>query len=716
VIPPRVARRVARQPRGLVHRDDAGFTIEHRSRVELDLRGPGGAAVGERPGVDVDRHGLPRANAGGPPPLDTPVQPHPPLFDEPSGVRPPERHPGLAEQAVHGTVEAVALEGCRDVERRHDATRLRCARIVPGPAVRAQPVPARQRCATNETPQLDSDRHRCFNQSMHRRVVIGVAGLVTACALGACVTVDPIPPPQTRDGGRIGDDDIGTFDAGGGGTSDVIGTDAADAGGTDAGSADGGEDTGGSGDVISARAFAGASDESVTALTGLPGDRIAVALRLSDAIELDDGGATITPPTAGDVAIAVYDAATGEAVSRFAFGGDGVQIAHALAPTADGDVLVAGSSETSRRVILAPRGSDGPAIDAGARPWVARYAPDGQLRWGRVFDSPSTGDIVVRAWDVVETNDGGVVVAGHFRGTLDVGDDEPLQSDNNSADLFVVRLDAATGETDWSFTIGGGGNDGGEVDRGWPGGSGDVAVEVIGENLLVVGTFEQTVELSGTASTFEGSQLTSAGGRDVFVARYRADFGRLSEAVRFGGETNEALGAGAVDVIDDDLYVAARAAGPLQFGGAPVGDASTSLVIAAFDVALASKWAVTIGSDGGYDLAAALAAGDDDILVVGAFQGSLVPERGRVALHMRSSRDALDATDAFALRIGRNGVPDASWQLRAVGDAGVSLAAGAAVDDRGIAWIGGWLEGATERWTAEAGRDGWLVRLEPFGR
>ena len=544
-----------------------------------------------------------------------------------------------------------------------------------------------------------------------------VGTLMAVCALAGCATVDPVPPPQTRDGGRIGDGDIGTFDSGGGdGTSDAAGTDVADAGAIDDGGASDTTDDPGDGVVVDARAFAGASDESVTALAVVPGNRIAVALRLSDAVELDDGGATITPSAAGDVAIAVYDAATGEATSRFSFGGDGVQIAHALASTTDGDLLVAGSTGVSRRVVLATRGTEGPAIDAGVRPWVARYAPDGALRWGRVFDSPSSGDVVVRAWDVVETLDGGVIIAGHFRGTLDVGDDEPLQSDANSADLFVLRVDANTGDTDWSFAIGGRGNDGGEVDRDWPGGSGDVAIEIIGENLLVVGTFEQTVELSGTASTFEGSQLTSEGGRDVFVARYRADFGRLSEAVRFGGETNEAVGAGAVAVVDDDLYVAARAAGPLQFGGNRVGDASTSLVVAAFDVALATKWSVAIGSDGGYDLAAGLAASDDDILVVGAFQGSLVPERGPASLHMRSSRDALDATDAFALRIGRNGVPDGVWQLRAVGDAGVSLAAGAAIDEQGVAWIGGWLEGATERWTADDGRDGWLVRLDRFGR
>src|SRR4029079_15639953 len=66
-----------------------------------------------------------------------------------------------------------------------------------------------------------------------------------------------------------------------------------------------------------------------------------------------------------------------------------------------------------------------------------------------------------------------------------------------------------------------------------------------GDNLVVVGTFQNTVDFGGTS-------LTSAGSADIFVAKYSSS-GSLLWAKRFGGTGTEKCQGVALDGADNIL-------------------------------------------------------------------------------------------------------------------------------------------------------------------
>ena len=110
----------------------------------------------------------------------------------------------------------------------------------------------------------------------------------------------------------------------------------------------------------------------------------------------------------------------------------------------DGDVVVAGGFNGAAEI-------DGtPLVDAGSGDgFVARYAPDGALRWVKSIGGPSMDF----ARCVAVTPDGNLVVAGYFGGSVDFGGG-PLESNGPMQDVFVVGLDAQ-GEHRWSKAYGG---------------------------------------------------------------------------------------------------------------------------------------------------------------------------------------------------------------------------------------------------------------------
>ena len=121
-----------------------------------------------------------------------------------------------------------------------------------------------------------------------------------------------------------------------------------------------------------------------------------------------------------------------------------------------------------------------------------------QHQWSHRFGDSGT-DV---PWSVaVYTYNNDVFVAGSFVGSIDLGGGALTSA--GSSDIFVARFDR-DGDHIWSQRFGGTGAD---VSR---------AVVVEGfpiTDVIVTGSFEGTVN-------FGGSDLTSAGGSDVFTARF----------------------------------------------------------------------------------------------------------------------------------------------------------------------------------------------------
>jgi len=90
----------------------------------------------------------------------------------------------------------------------------------------------------------------------------------------------------------------------------------------------------------------------------------------------------------------------------------------------DDHILLVGDADT------APASSD---------IWVAKLDPDGVEQWSTTFDGPDMG------------NDGGRGVASDSAGNVAITGF--VRVDNNDIDIFVAKLDAATGATQWSEVV-----------------------------------------------------------------------------------------------------------------------------------------------------------------------------------------------------------------------------------------------------------------------
>ncbi|KAF0175877.1 MAG: peptidase domain protein [Limisphaerales bacterium] len=142
--------------------------------------------------------------------------------------------------------------------------------------------------------------------------------------------------------------------------------------------------------------------------------------------------------------------------------------------------------------------------------FVARFSPAGGVDWARQAGGALQDS--ARAVTVRGTN---VFLAGYFSGVATIGPDT-LSSVGNTFDAFLARLD-----TNGNFAFAqqaGGGDLGGDFGLG-------VAVDANGSALLV-GYFSGAGALGGTTAG-------SAGGEDIFVARFNAFAGDAAPTLGF---------------------------------------------------------------------------------------------------------------------------------------------------------------------------------------
>jgi len=295
--------------------------------------------------------------------------------------------------------------------------------------------------------------------------------------------------------------------------------------------------------------------------------------------------------------------------------------------------------------------------------FVARYGPDGSLAWAR----RAGGADASAGQGVAALPDGSALVTGCFKGVATFGPGEAGETVLEAAclevggeagmgDIFLARY-GPDGSLAWAKRAGG---------TDWDEGHG-VAVLADG-SALVTGCF-------GGAATFGAGEpretsLTSAGGSDIFIARFSPD-GRLAWARRAGGADDDD-GIAAAALGGNSVAVVGYFGGVATFG--PGGPDETRLASAgAHDIFVARygpdgalAWARRAGGaslDWGYGIAAFQ---DGSVAVTGFFAGSAAfgPGEPDETVLTASGPDAR-CNDAFVARYGSDGA--LAWARRAGG-------------------------------------------------
>ncbi|MBK7049172.1 MAG: hypothetical protein IPH48_22235 [bacterium] len=368
------------------------------------------------------------------------------------------------------------------------------------------------------------------------------------------------------------------------------------------------------------------------------------------------------------------------------FGDADTQMGYAIAVDAAGNMIVAGVFEG--------------AIDFGGGPltcvsdidvFIAKFGPDGAHLWSRRFGG--TGS---QSFPAIAVDDAGqVFLAGMLHGAVDFGGGALV--DAGDGDAFVAKF-TPNGAHIWSRRFG-------DANQQYVSA---IGVDDSGQVII-------TGLLSGTAD-FGGGPLTSAGDKDIFVAKFDANGAHLWS--RRMGDTNLQVPTSIAVDHSGQVAVAGAFIGSVDFGGGALTSAGD------YDIFLAKLgssgehiWSRRFG-DAGTQVTVVTAVDElGNVILAGGFDGSMDFDGGALV--------SAGNTDIFVAKFGPGG--DYLWRAR-YGDAEYQSAEAVTVDAlgnviitgamRGSADFGGGLltsAGQEDLFVARMGSDGAPVWSRRFG-
>lgn len=245
--------------------------------------------------------------------------------------------------------------------------------------------------------------------------------------------------------------------------------------------------------------------DTATAVAADAAGNVYLAGVFASATATFDGGLALANEGGFDAFLARFDSTGGLQWVR-QLGGAQDARANGVAVDAAGNAYVAGEFTGALQL----PGTNLSTTVSDQNLFVARFSPAGAVDWARQAGGALQDS--ARAVTVRGTN---VFLAGYFSGVATIGPDT-LSSVGNTFDAFLARLD-----TNGNFAFAqqaGGGDLGGDFGLG-------VAVDANGSALLV-GYFSGAGALGGTTAG-------SAGGEDIFVARFNAFAGDAAPTLGF---------------------------------------------------------------------------------------------------------------------------------------------------------------------------------------
>lgn len=248
---------------------------------------------------------------------------------------------------------------------------------------------------------------------------------------------------------------------------------------------------------------------------------------------------------------------------------------------------------------------------------------------------------------------GSVYVAGRFSGTCDMDPGPGISNltSSGTTDIFIAKYSSA-GAYQWAFNIGGTGTERPMAFVMDPSG-----------NIFLAGDFSSSVDFdAGTSSTI----LTTAGGADIFVAKYN-QAGQFLSAFRIGDANTDYAESMAFDTNGDFILVGEftsptldmdPGSGTLTLNNTNPSGSSYDPYVARFDSTGVLLWAFNLpGSSSDYLKSVAI---DNNGFIVtgGNFTGSITPDPvGGTTLNSSGQ------TDCFLARYTSTGAFDNAWSF-----------------------------------------------------
>jgi fibronectin type 3 domain-containing protein len=228
--------------------------------------------------------------------------------------------------------------------------------------------------------------------------------------------------------------------------------------------------------------------------------------------------------------------------------------------------------------------------------FLAKYSAGGAVQWVKRFGDPADQFGTAVGTDT----SGNVYVAGYYYGTVNFGGTTLTSA---AYDIVLAKY-TANGAHVWSKRIGGAGYDMAQ------------ALDVDGSgNVLIAGQF------SG-ATDFGGGALTSAGGYDGFVAKYTTN-GAYVWSKRMGGASLDTVTGLGVDALGNPTVVG-YFAGTANFGGANLTSAGgNDVFVARYTAAGVHQWSTRFGDANDQRAYAAAVDGAGNVVLTGYFNGAV---------------------------------------------------------------------------------------------
>ncbi len=250
---------------------------------------------------------------------------------------------------------------------------------------------------------------------------------------------------------------------------------------------------------------------------------------------VDFGGGPLTGPVSQDIFLAKFDT-NGNHLWSKRFGSTGMDEGNSLAIDAAGNVYLTGNFYYAVDFGGGPLGGNAGRYDI----FLAKYDSSGNHLWSRSFGS--AGDDY--GYALATDPSGSVTMTGIIQGSVDFGGGGLVYA--GSDDIFLAKYDAS-GKHLWSKSCGSTGYDAGR----------SLATDREG-NIFLAGVIQGSVDLGG-------GPLTSAGENDIFLARYDAN-GNHSWSKRFGSTGDDYAFSIATDP-SDTVFVTGRFEDRIDFGG-----------------------------------------------------------------------------------------------------------------------------------------------------